>query len=65
MLQRNTSVSVASLDEGAASGPKAVIRTANALKHCAFRAIPSLLFRYPHDRSRGIGPSELQCCTAK
>jgi hypothetical protein len=65
MLQRNTSVSVASLDEGAASWPKAVIRTAKALKDRSFCAIPSLFFQYPHDRSRGIGPSQLQCCTAK
>jgi hypothetical protein len=65
MLQRNTSELVAGLDERAASWPKAVIRTAKALKDCAFCAIPSLLFQYPHDRSRGIDPSQLQCCTAK
>jgi hypothetical protein len=56
---------MASLDEGAASWPKAVIRSAKALKDYAFCAIPSLLFQYPHDRFSGIGPSQLQCCTAK
>jgi hypothetical protein len=65
MLQRNTSASVAGLDDRAASWPKAVIRSANALKDCAFCAISSLLFQYPHGRSSGIGPSQLQCCTAK
>jgi hypothetical protein len=65
MLQRNTSELVAGLDERATRWTKAVIRTAKALKDCAFCAIPSLLFQYPHGRSAGIGPSQLQCCTAK
>jgi hypothetical protein len=65
MLQRNTSELVAGLDERAASWPKAVVRSANALKDRVFCAIPSLLFQYPQGRSAGIGPSQLQCCTAK
>jgi len=36
MLQRNTSELVAGLDERAASWPKAVVRSANALKDCVF-----------------------------
>jgi hypothetical protein len=65
MLQRNTSELVAGLDDGATSWPIAVIRSANALKDSTFCAIPSLLFQYPHGRSTGLGPSQLQCCTAK
>jgi hypothetical protein len=57
MLQRNTSELVAGLDDAP--------RSASALKDCAFCAIPSLLFQYPHGRSPGIDPSQLQCCTAK
>jgi hypothetical protein len=65
MLQRNTSDLVAGLDDGATSWPKAVVRSANALKDRVFCTIPSLLFQYPHGRSPGIDPSQLQCCTAK
>jgi hypothetical protein len=65
MLQRNTSELVAKLENGATSWPKAVVRSANALKDCAFCDIPSLLFQYSHGRSDGIGSSQLQCCTAK
>jgi hypothetical protein len=65
MLQRNTSELVAGLDDSATSWPKAVIRSAKALKDCAFCAISSLLFQYPHGRSAGIDPSQMQCCTAK
>jgi hypothetical protein len=47
-LQRNTSELVAKLENGATSWPKAVVRSANALKDCAFCDIPSLLFQYSH-----------------